>query len=268
MTCDDWHATYEQLEQRHTYLHYFWQRSHQGQLPEAAADALAKARLGGEPVPVPRLQGGRHVMVRLYGRGGERALVLAVLTRAYVKKLNLGEGMRATAAREDLLRGARLCERDAFDVAQLRSCHARLQANGKVYPTGGRLKIGALLQRDGCPCGQGQQDVAHMLWWCQLPTVVHIRQTQLQPAVARLDDALDIGSVGSGQPISAACRVALREREAPRGRTGYLGITPVRITDEEMTPRAVAHMLGLWWRSAKARGRRARSGGQERSCDA
>ena len=245
MTCDDWHATYEQLEQRHAYLHYFWQRSHQGQLPEAAADALAKARLGGEPVPVPRLPGGRHVTVRLYGRGGERALVLAVLTRAYVKTMKLGEGMRATAEREDLLRGARLCERDVFDVAQLRSCHARLQANGKVYPANGPLKIGALLRREGCPCGQGQQDVAHMLWWCQLPTVVRIRREQLQPAVVRLDDALDIGSVGSGQPISAACRVALREGEAPKGRSGYLGITPVSITDEDMASRAVAHVLGL-----------------------
>ena len=84
-----------------------------------------------------------------------------------------------------------------------------------------------------------------MLWWCQLPTVVHIRQTKLQPAVVRLDDALDIDSVGSGQPISAACRVALRDHEAPRGRAGYLGITPVRISDEKMAPRAVAHMIGL-----------------------
>ena len=47
MTCDDWHATYEQLERQHVYLHYFWQRSHQGQLPEAAADVLAKAGLTG-----------------------------------------------------------------------------------------------------------------------------------------------------------------------------------------------------------------------------
>ena len=43
---------------RHEYLHYYWQRSHQGQLPEAAADALAKARLAGDPVPVPKLPGG------------------------------------------------------------------------------------------------------------------------------------------------------------------------------------------------------------------
>ena len=52
------------------------------------------------------------------------------------------------------------------------------------------------------------------------------RKTKLQPAVVQLDDALDIGSVGSGQPISTACRVALREREAPKGRAGYLGIGP------------------------------------------
>ena len=63
--------------------------------------------------------------VRLYGRGGERALVLAVLTRAYVKTMKLGEGMRATAEREDLLRGARLCERDVFDVAQLAAVATR-----------------------------------------------------------------------------------------------------------------------------------------------
>ena len=47
------------------------------------------------------------------------------------------------------------------------------------------------------------------------------------------------------RPISAACRVALREGEAPKGRSGYLGITPVSITDEDMASRAVAHVLGL-----------------------
>ena len=81
MTYNDWHATYEQLEQRHEYLQYFRQeRSHQGQLLEVAADALAKAGLAGKPVPVPKLPGG-HVTIRLFGRRGERALVLEVLTR-------------------------------------------------------------------------------------------------------------------------------------------------------------------------------------------
>ena len=85
--------------------------------------------------------------------------------------------------------------------------------NERTNEPGGSARV-----RAGAAAGY-QQDVAHMLWWCQLPTVVHIRQTKLQPAVVQLDDALDIGSVGSGQPISAACRVALREHEArPKGR--------------------------------------------------
>ena len=43
-----------------------------------------------------------HRSIRLYGRKGERSLVLEVLTFNYVRTLKISDGLRASADREDL----------------------------------------------------------------------------------------------------------------------------------------------------------------------
>ena len=66
-----------------------------------------------------------------------------------------------------------------------------------------------------------------------------------------------VSFLSGGDPVVVRARrvvqrtngVAVRDRAAPKGQAGYLGITPVQISDassdEEIAPRAVAHMFGL-----------------------
>ena len=153
-----------------------------------------------------------------------------VLTIGYVRTLRLGDGLRGCCAPIDAptLTG-KICFVAHGSVSATRTPLRRCAAEGRDcrHTTKYTRRRGSC-RSVKCSSGKGARVRAgaarcgpHAVVWCQLPAVVHVRCVKLRPAVVQLDDALDVGTVGGEQPISAACSLSgsARRRRA-RGAGG------------------------------------------------
>ena len=247
MECDEWLGSTMGFEQRQEVIVYWWSKSHRGHLPEAAADALANGFLSQEePVPVPHLPS-RHVSARGYAKSSERELMLAAYNLFIVREhFKRGDAVRASADDVDALRPAKLNELHGLRVLRLRDDHARLMRS-RAFPSGKPESVGAQLSATRCPCGQGLQDRAHLLWHCQLPRVARIRHERLLPACAELCQRLaGCEPVAGTHAVARACCVALEERRAPRS-AGVLAVGGVGavLSDCQTAAAAERHVLGV-----------------------
>ena len=215
---DEWMATTMALEDEQRSLVYFWSRSHCGHVLEAAVDMLAKDFLEGTPVDVPRTVC-RHASGFGYAAGSNRALALwasAVhMVRSYAA-LATTKGARASAGEMDVLRGARMTERQCVHIMRLRDDHANLRHSRRYVAGGDAHSAGAYVRCEICPCGGGVQSRSHLLWWCTLPGVARRRVQELLPAVVTHTTALSAGEPVTGlHATSVAVMDALRGGGAP-----------------------------------------------------
>ena len=185
---------------------YFWQKSHVGHLLEAAVDAAAKGFLRAEPSPPPMVKS-RHSSLRLWHKASAREMALQAANLDLVRShFNAGLGIRARDGDIDVTRKLKLSERDAHLLMQMRSDHAPLQAS-RAYPDAGPCSLGAYLRAEGCPCRQGPQTRAHVLWECDLPGVLAARakaateaSTSTRTASCRASGATSAGASAQGAP--------------------------------------------------------------------
>ena len=116
----------------------------------------------------------------------------------------------------ELLRVAKLNDQQRSTVLAARDDRVRLLGS-RVFRDTGPHSLGAILAKRGCPCGKGRQTVEHVLWECELSSVVTRRATRASADDAlALADALDgIDELSSTQ----ACADAERARaDAERAR--------------------------------------------------
>ena len=187
MLCDDWLAWVMAFEQRLETITYWWSHSHCGHLPEAAVDALAKSFLQGKPVPLPRpCESSRHRSIRHYAKGPERDMMLHVYNLHVVRThYTTPSSMFARQGQLELLRVAKLNDQQRSIVMAIRDDRVRLLGS-RVFRDTGPHSLGAVLTELGCPCGKGRQTVEHVLWECDLASVLTRRTTLLPPLLVPL----------------------------------------------------------------------------------
>ena len=77
------------------------------------------------------------------------------------------------------------------------------------------------MRDNGCPCGRGVQDRAHLLFRCCLPAVQAARRQKLEPALQKLGEALDDAeSVTKLHQISAIALAAISAEDMPSAHGG------------------------------------------------
>ena len=80
----------------------------------------------------------------------------------------------------EFLRVAKLNDQQRSTVLAARDDRVRLLGS-RVFRDMGPHSLGAVLTKLGCPCGKGRQTVEHVLWECELSSVV-TRRSSLLPA--------------------------------------------------------------------------------------
>jgi len=163
--------------------------------------------------------------------------------------------VRAAADDADALRHAKLSELHMLRVLRLRDDHARLM-HSRAFPSTKAGSVDEQLRNTVCPCGQGVQSRSHLLWHCQIPRVVMIRQERLLPACLALSKLLDGCEPVSGTHVVArACCVALEQKRGPRsGGAAAVGGAGEVLSDEATATAAERHVLGVIMRPYSALG--------------
>ena len=129
----------------------------------------------------------------------------------------------------------------------------------RAYAATGPHSLGAVLTEMGCPCGEGRQTVAHVIWDCELCSVATRRRKLLVPACTALGKALDrCEPVSRDHDESTIVRRALEHGRRPAAYSAFIGSTPTSFTAEEAESAALAHVLGIvrepmdWFRPTTA----------------
>ena len=179
---DEWLATTIVLEDEHDEVHYDWVRSHtQSKMPLNAkgsylynviADALcgqAEANKDADLADVPE-RTPRHRSMRFVARASERRWLLERYNKIIADSMR-GEGQGVIRADDDDFDCLRSCGVPAGlrkQVVQARCGDVRLLGCEPRWRGQAQAKR---FRRATCPCGGGQQTLAHVVFDCCLPAV-------------------------------------------------------------------------------------------------